>query len=455
MNTLWQGRFDGGMSEAMKAFSYSLDTDARLLPYDILTNMAWADALVGIDVLTSDERDRIIAALEDIAEAHEDVSSITQCADEDVHSFVERLLTEKVGDAGAKIHTGRSRNDQVMTDLRLYLRDALLAMHDIVTENIRTLLALAEQHASTIMPGYTHMQQAQPISLAHYLLSCAAVLRDDCERLVNAAELCDYCPLGSGALAGSAYPIDRESVATALGFAGPTSNSIAATSMRDECLDIANACATIMVHLSRYAEDFINWSSQEFGFVQFGDSVTSGSSMMPQKKNPDAMELIRGKSARVIGHMQTLFTLLKGVPLSYARDCQEDKPALFDALDQTYLSLTVFNEALQSAVWDSDRMYSSLDAGLFATELADYLVEKGVPFRKTHEIVGAMVRDSLAKDTPLAELSLTDYAQEFDADASACFDATRALERRNLTGGTGPESCAAQMANLRDWLDSL
>ncbi|MBI2346693.1 MAG: argininosuccinate lyase [Deltaproteobacteria bacterium] len=488
---LWSGRFEGTMSDAMRGLNTSLAVDIRLLPYDLQVNRVWAQELQRIGVLAKQECEAIDKGLSIIAEEWrtiparggpeaglwgggasrrlgEGVSPSRgsrpaqgatpegDCAmDEDVHSLVERRLTECCGPAGAKIHTGRSRNDQVMTDLRLYLKDVITQLRHSVRGCVAAVCDHADRHTKTIMPGYTHLQQAQPIALAHYLLSLAASLKEDDGRLADALARLDACPLGSGAIAGSAYPIDRERVAKALGFARATTNSIAAVSMRDECLEVASACSILMTHLSRYAEDFILWSTREFGFVTFADAVTTGSSMMPQKKNPDAMELIRGKTARVIGQMQTLFTLVKGLPLAYARDLQEDKPALFDLLDQTALCLAVFTEAIAGASFHADRMRAALDANLYATELADYLVKKGLPFREAHGIVGTLVRTALETRCNLRDLPLTELKKAsplFSENVMTCFDPAAALARRNLIGGTGPESVAQQLTTCRAWL---
>ncbi len=463
---VWSGRFAHSMSHVMQALNHSLTTDIRLLPFDLQVDRVWVGELARLKVVTAAERAAIEQAIDTITtecSADAFTAQVASLPDEDVHSYVERRLVELAGTAGAKIHTGRSRNDLVLTDLRLYLKAVLRALDQTLSRLILTTTARAQEHKTVILPGYTHVQQAQPISLAHYLLSLSTVLRDDVLRFESILERVDYCPLGSGALAGSAYPIDREAIAQALGFRAPTPNSLAAVSMRDECLEVASACAILMTHLSRYAEDWIMWSGQEFGFVELADTVTTGSSLMPQKKNPDSLELIRGKTARVIGQMQTLFTLMKGLPLTYARDMQEDKPALFDALDQTLLCCVVFEEVVRTMVFKPERMFLALDSNLFATEVADYLVGKDVPFRVAHEIVGHLVRECLAQEKNLAKLSHKelaalvpaahrDHAKAFAADVSRCFDPETALARRNLTGGTGPKSVEAQIQALETWL---
>lgn len=453
--TLWHGRFSGKMSDAMQTCNHSLPVDIRLLPFDLRVNRAWAAALGQAQLLTPDEIKQIEKGLQQISDDYSAGKYSPLPADEDVHSLVERRLTELIGVAGKKIHTGRSRNDQVATDFRLYLKEAIAQICGAVRDLGRTLLAQAESHLTTVMPGYTHMQQAQPITLAHYLLGFVASLEGDCRRLHNCAKTVDECPLGSGAIAGAAFPIDREALATQLGFSRPTINSLAATSQRDEALELASTLSIIMVHLSRYAEDWITYSTREFWFLQMSETVTTGSSMMPQKKNPDAMELIRGKSARVIGQMQTLFTLLKGLPLHYAKDLQEDKPALFDAIDQTLICLQLFTEAASSAHWQAKRMKEDIDPLLFATDVADYLTQRGIPFRTAHEIVAKLVQDSIASGKLLPAYTLPElktFCADFEKDVVHCFNVQQCLDRRNLTGGTGPQSVKAQIEHHAKWL---
>lgn len=471
--TLWAGRQSTTMSDAMRALNDSLTVDIRLLPYDLRVNRAWAWELHQIHLLTGEEYAAIEQTLGEMAggRTRDEGRPLASTGgslgrgtttDEDVHSLVERWLTEKLGEVGAKIHAGKSRNDQVVTDLRLYLKDAIAELQNGLRAAVAVLCTQARAHADTIMPGYTHLQQAQPVLLAHYLLGQATALREDHARCGDVLRRIDQCPLGSGALAGSGFPIDRQALAQSLGFAAPTPNSMHAVSNRDDCLDTAAACAICMNHLSRVCEDLILWSTQEFGFVTLADAVTTGSSMMPQKKNPDALELIRGKTARVIGQMQTLFTLMKGLPLTYARDLQEDKPAVFDCLDQTQLSLTVFTEAIRTATFHTDRMAQALDARLYATEVADYLVVKGVPFRQAHEMVASTVRSCDTAQRTLAQCTVQDlrnalpkalqkFAPAFADDVRDCFDPQLALKRRNLVGGTGPDAVQAQLREMDAW----
>lgn len=443
------------MSDVMQVCNHSLPVDIRLLPYDLRVNRAWAAALAKVQLLTPDEAKQIEKGLQQISDEYAAGKFSPLPNDEDVHSLVERRLTEIVGNAGKKIHTGRSRNDQVITDLRLYLKEAIAQLCDGVRDLGRTLTAQSESHIHTVMPGYTHLQQAQPITLAHYLLGLVASLEGDFRRLQNCARTVDECPLGSGALAGAAFPIDRVDLARQLGFSRPTVNSLAATSQRDDTLELASTLSIVMVHLSRYAEDWILYSTREFGYLQMSDAVTTGSSMMPQKKNPDAMELIRGKCARVIGDMQTLFTLTKGLPLHYAKDLQEDKPALFDVIDQTLTCLKLFSEAAATAKWNTERMAANLDPLLFATDVADYLTTRGIPFRAAHAIVGKLVQQSVASGKPLHQFSLDElkaFCPDFEKDVSACFDIQKCLNRRNLAGGTGPLSVQGQIKYHENWL---
>lgn len=439
----------------MQACNHSLPIDIRMLPFDLRVNRAWAAALAKVQLLTPDEVKQIEKGLQQISDEYAAGNFSPLPNDEDVHSLVERRLTEIIGNAGKKIHTGRSRNDQVITDFRLYLKEAIAQLCDAVRDLGRTLTAQSESHIQTVMPGYTHMQQAQPITLAHYLLGFVASLEGDFRRLQNCARTVDECPLGSGALAGAAFPIDRVDLAKQLGFSRPTVNSLAATSQRDDALELASTLSIIMVHLSRYAEDWILYSTREFGYLQMSDTVTTGSSMMPQKKNPDAMELIRGKTARVIGDMQTLFTLTKGLPLHYAKDLQEDKPALFDAIDNTLICLKLFAESASTAKWNTERMAANLDPLLFATDVADYLTTRGIPFRAAHAIVGKLVQQSVSSGKPLNKFSLDELkalCPDFEKDVTDSFDIKKCLDRRNLLGGTGPLSVQGQIKHHEKWL---
>jgi argininosuccinate lyase len=450
--TLWKGRFQKEMSDMMWDFNQSLKFDIRFLPYDILTNKAWAKELAKINLLTGDEYKQLISVLERIEKdfSMEEVSDLGN--DEDVHSLIERHLTESLGEVGKKIHTGRSRNDQVATDMQLFLKDASGQLSKILKDLLETAVKLSEDNINTFLPSYTHLQQAQPISFAHYILSLGFLLKEDLSRISDFQKRIDVCPLGSGAVAGSAYPIDRSRLAKELGFSKPTDNSIVSVSSRDNVIEFVFILSTIMMHLSRYSEDLIIWSSKEFGFIELDDTVSTGSSMMPQKKNPDSLELIRGKSARVLGQLQTLFVLLKGLPLTYAKDLQEDKPALFDAVDATFSSVLIFNEVLVTLKINKEHMSASISDAMYATDVADYLVKKGLSFRESHKVVAGLVQYALANKISLKDLKLEDFKKAsllFDKDIVNIFSVQHSINLRNLKGGTGPESIKEQIKILK------
>ncbi len=453
---LWSGRFYDGTNPDFDAFSRSVNVDLRLWREDIAVNRAWAKALADIDIYSNEELRQVLAGLETIADEFEKSAFRFKEADEDIHMAVERRLTEIAGDAGAKIHTGRSRNDQVMTDVLLHLKHVLPALDGNIQELQSTLTSRAEEHIDTVMPGYTHLQQAQPVLLAHYLLSLFWPLKRDRERLHQVLDRADVMPLGSGALAGGAFPVDRRSIAEELGFARISENSIDAVSDRDLLLEVVNVAAMIMLHLSRYAEDLILWSSAEFGFVELSEAFSTGSSMMPQKKNPDSLELVRGKAARVLGHVTALQALLKGLPLTYARDLQEDKPPLFDALDTTSDSVRIFTGAVRDASFHPERMRQALDDLLLATDLADYLTRKGMPFRNAHELVGKIVNEAVKRKVPLTKLPLSalrSYSSLFEADVHEALTVEFSLRLRELPGGTGPDAVREQFEKARSCIE--
>lgn len=452
---IWSGRFSKPTEAIMERFSYSLSFDQKLFEYDIAVNKAWACALVDVGVYTPAEADRVDVALDSIRTEFIAGSLTFSPLDEDIHSANERWLTERLGDLGARIHTGRSRNDQVATDLHLYLLDHIGRLHAAVKEALTQVLSLAEKHAASVMPGYTHLRQAQPISFGHYLMALFFQLARDAERLAQAVNRCNRMPLGSGALAGAAFNIDRHKLAQRLGFAAPTENSIDATSDRDSGCEVAYICAQIMLHLSRVAEDFIIWSSEGFRFLSLDDAYTTGSSMMPQKKNPDSLELIRGKTARIIGNQVKLMTLMKGLPTAYVRDLQEDKEALFDSVEQTELSLHVFGGVVKTTVVHAEVMAAALDPMLYATDMADYLVRKGMPFRQAHAVVGTAVRFAEEQDLPLSKVPLAELqalSPLFQADVQDLFDAISSLNKRNIYGGAGLASVQTQIEMAGKWL---
>lgn len=452
---IWSGRFSKPTEAIMERFSYSLSFDQKLFEYDIAVNKAWAFALVDAGIYAQAEADKVNAALENIRADFVAGRLAFSPLDEDIHSANERWLTERLGDLGARIHTGRSRNDQVATDLRLYLLDHISQLQAAAMEVLTQVMSLAEKHISSVMPGYTHLRQAQPISFGHYLMALFFQLQRDAERLAQAEKRCNTMPLGSGALAGAAFNIDRHKLAQRLGFAAPTENSIDATSDRDCGCEISYICSQIMLHLSRIAEDFIIWSSEGFRFLSLDDAYTTGSSMMPQKKNPDSLELIRGKTARVIGNQVKLITLMKGLPTAYVRDLQEDKEALFDSIEQTELSLHIFGGVIKTTVVHAEVMAAALDPMLYATDMADYLVRKGLPFRKAHAVVGAAVRFAEEQAIPLSKVPLAELhtlSPLFQADVADLFDASNSINKRNIYGGTGAASVKAQIELAGKWL---
>ncbi|GJQ29799.1 MAG: argininosuccinate lyase [Phycisphaerae bacterium] len=453
---LWGGRFESGPDAFFRALNDSLRFDYRLAKHDIAGSTAWARAIARAGVLSAEELTRLEKALGELAglverepEAplgavlgHGSESRATQ--DEDIHSWVERQLIIRVGDLGKKLHTGRSRNDQVATDLRLWTREAI---DDRLAELLacrRSLVALAEREIGTVLPGYTHLQRAQPVLLAHWCLAYIEMLERDEGRLHDARRRVNVCPLGSGALAGTAYAIDRAALARDLGFDTPSRNSLDAVSDRDFVIETLAACALTAAHLSRLGEDLILYGSQEFGFIEFDDAVSSGSSLMPQKKNPDAAELLRGKTGRVVGALVSMLTTLKGLPLAYNKDLQEDKEPLFDAMDHLSLGLRVVPRILDTLKVRREVCARAAAGGYTnATDLADYLVAKGVPFRTAHEQVGAAVRAALANQTPLENLTLAElraHCPRAEQDVFAAIALTAGLTRRELPGGTGPSS---------------
>jgi len=404
-------------------------------------------------VLTAEEAEQIVAGLQSILDEATSRSDYFDQAAEDIHSFVEARLVEMIGEPGRKLHTGRSRNDQVATDLRLWLRDAIDQLFARAKQMQEAILDLAEKERETILPGYTHLQRAQPILFAHWCLAYFEMLVRDRERLAEVRKRVNLLPLGSAAIAGTSFPIDREAVARELGFAGVSRNSIDAVSDRDFCVEFAGACSLIMVHLSRLAEEIILYATAEFGFFELSDAVATGSSLMPQKKNPDSMELVRGKAGRVFGDLTALLTTMKGLPLAYNKDMQEDKEAVFDAFDTTAGSLEVSALVLENLSLNRERMRMAATKGMLnATELADYLVRKGVAFREAHEIVGKSVLKAIEKGVELGELSLDDLravSNEIDNDVYECLTLEQTLRIKSQVGGTAPERVAEALVSAR------
>jgi len=450
--TLWQGRFgDDGPSEDLLAFTVSLSFDKRLAGDDVIGSKAHVRGLERAKVLTPDEAAVVLTALDRVAEELA-VGKLTFApGDEDVHTAIERRVTEIAGAAGAKLHTGRSRNDQVATALRLYVKRELLTIARRVLDLQRVLYDRAREAGDAYLPGYTHMQRAQPVLLSHHLLAHGWALARDVDRLLDARGRLDVSPLGAGALAGSSLPLDPDAVAADLGFAARFENSLDAVSDRDFVAEALFAFALLGVHLSRLGEEITLWTSQEFGFLRLHDAYATGSSMLPQKKNPDIAELVRGKSGRLIGHLTGLLATLKGLPLAYNRDLQEDKEPLFDAVDQLQLALPALTGLIASAEFVLDRMQAAADAPeAAAVDLAEWLVERGTPFRDAHAIVGGLVRDSLERHVPLAELVVAHPA--LGEEAVALLEPGSAVQRRTTPGGAGPLPVAVQLDRFADRL---
>jgi argininosuccinate lyase len=449
---LLRARFKGRRLPQVEAFTASLPFDRRLYRHDIRGSIAHARMLAKVKLLTTAEVKAIERGLQEIQTEIEQNRFIFELADEDIHLAIERRLTEKIGAAGQKLHTARSRNDQVVLDLRMFLHDEIADVVRSIGRLHESLLGIAERHVETIIPGYTHLQRAQPVTLAHHLMAYIAMLERDVERFAQAGDRCDVMPLGAGALAGTTLPIDRELVARELGFSRITENSIDAVSDRDFALDFLSASAILAVHLSRMAEEIILWSTAEFGFVELPDEFATGSSMMPQKKNPDLLELIRGKSGRVIGSLMALLTTMKGLPLAYNSDMQEDKERVFDALDTIKPALNVLAQLWRRIEFKTEVMAAAAGGFALATDLAEYLVERGVPFRESHEIVGSLVRDHAAKKVGFSDLTLDDlrrYSAVFQKDALGRLSPEESVRLRTTAGGPAPAQVRQQLRRLR------
>ncbi len=450
--TLWHGRFDEGPSPELLAFSVSLHFDKRLAPDDLVGSRAHVRGLARAGILTGDEADAILAALDKVEVELESGAFVFVPDDEDIHTAIERRVTELAGATGAKLHTGRSRNDQVATAVRLFTKRALTDTARRVHALQSVLLDRAVEAGPAYLPGYTHLQRAQPVLLAHHLLAHGWALARDVDRLLATRARLDVSPLGAGALAGSSLPLDPDGVARELGFARRFDNSLDAVSDRDFVAEALFDLALLGVHLSRIGEEIALWSSDEFGFVVLADAYATGSSMLPQKKNPDIAELARAKAGRLIGHLTGLLATLKGLPLAYNRDLQEDKEPLFDAFDTVDLALPALTGLLRTATFVTDRMQAAADVpSSSATDLAEHLVERGTPFREAHALVGGIVRDSIERRVPLAELVAAH--PELGPDALPLLEPGVAVARRTTPGGGGPDPVAVQLDRFRAQLD--
>lgn len=459
---LWGGRFKGEADAEFARFNSSFAIDRRLIEADIEASLAHAEALAAAGILSEGESRRIAWGLNEIRRrARIDKSYLSSSEDsreaEDVHSFVEAELVAAIGDPGYKLHTGRSRNDQVATDLRLFLRNEIDAARELIRDAQRALIELAEANSDCVIPGYTHLQRAQPILFAHYLLAYFEMMKRDQERLGQIRTRVNRLPLGAGALAGTGFPLDREMIARRLGFDGLCENSVDAVSDRDFVIEFIGAAAIVMVHLSRLAEDLIIHSTIEFGFIELADAVSTGSSLMPQKKNPDSLELIRGKAGRVFGHHTAMLATMKGLPLAYNKDMQEDKEALFDTIDTLGGSLKVMATVLRNVKVDCEKTRQAASIGyLNATDLADYLVRKGLEFRKAHELVGRVVMHAIEQHKPLEELTLEEYrafSEIFGDDLYESLSLESSLAGKSAIGGTSPSRTMEALAKARIEID--
>ena len=456
---LWGGRFTEGPHETFAEFNDSFHFDRRLFAADIRCSIGHANGLARAGVITSAEAEDIVGGLTQLAADQTiDPSFFENSSAEDVHSFIESKLIDAIGESGRKLHTGRSRNDQVATAFRFWLREEIDAIDVLIRELQAAIVDTANGYRTTIMPGYTHLQRAQPVLFAHWCLAYFEMLRRDRERLADVRKHVNIMPLGAGALAGTGFPIDRESIAGELGFDSVTANSLDAVSDRDFAVEFTGACSLIMVHLSRLAEDLIIYCSREFGFVTLSDAVSSGSSLMPQKKNPDALELLRGKAGRVFGHHMSLLAMLKGLPLAYNKDMQEDKVAVFDCVDTIQISLKAAAIVVENAVIDSEKALEAAMSGfLNATDLADYLVRKGVPFRNAHETVGKAVLYALDEGKELQDLTVEEFrsfSDQIDQDVFASISVESALAAKSTIGGTSPERVAEALAAAKEYLSA-
>jgi argininosuccinate lyase len=456
---LWGGRFESGPSEVFERFSGSLDFDRRLIHADIRGSQAFARALERAGILSPHERETIVAAFDQIRNDAQSPSFFEGAADEDVHTLVIRKLKERAGAVADKIHTGRSRNEQVSLDTRLWLREECDRVQRLLTSLMDALLGLAEKYPDAVIPGYTHMRRAQAVLWPHYLLAYFEMFARDWERFAEARRRANVLPLGSGALAGSGFPFDRHAISADLGFEAITRNSMDVSGDRDFALDFLYAATVAMIHLSRLAEDWILYSSEEFGWMELGDGVTSGSSLMPQKKNPDSLELIRGKSGRVLGSLTSLLVTMKGLPMTYNRDMQEDKIPLFEAVDQLTGSLEMACAVAESARLNPERpLAAAEDSWVVATDLAEALARAGIPFHQAHQIVGRFVLESVRTGKKPADWTAEEmrrFAPEFDGSIAALLQPAEGMKSRELPGGTGPGAVAKALAEARARLSNL
>ena len=450
---LWAGRLQGQVDEKLNELNASIGFDSRMYKQDITGSIAHARMLGKQNIIPAEDAEKIVSGLTDILSEIESGTLAIDMTSEDIHTFVEGELTRRIGDAGKRLHTARSRNDQVALDIRMYLADEIDRTVDLAKDLISALCEVAKQHLQSVMPGYTHLQRAQPVTLAHYLMAYAQMLLRDIDRLTDCKRRTLVLPLGSGALAGTTYPLDRQYVAEQLGFNGICMNSMDGVSDRDFALELMSDLSILMMHLSRFSEEICLWCSWEFKFVTLSDSFSTGSSIMPQKKNPDITELVRGKTGRVYGDLMTLLTAMKALPLAYNKDMQEDKEAVFDALDTAQLSLEVLAPMLRTATFHPDNMKKAALGGFInATDVADYMTKKGVPFRDAYCVTGQLVNRCIALGTTLDALPLAEYrafSPVFDEDVYAAIDLLTCVRQRSIPGGPAPETVKQQIEAVR------
>ena len=441
---LWGGRFTKEINQLVYNFNASITYDQKFYKQDILGSIAHVTMLAKQGILTDDERQQIVGGLQGILKDIENGTLEITMEHEDIHTFVEANLIERIGDAGKKLHTGRSRNDQVALDMKLYIRDEIVAINDLLKAQMEVIHRIMKENIDTFMPGFTHLQKAQPVTLAHHFGAYFEMFRRDRSRLRDIYDRMNYCPLGAGALAGTTYPLDREYTASLLQFAGPTLNSMDSVSDRDYLIELLSAMSTIMMHLSRFCEEIILWNSNEYRFVEIDDSYSTGSSIMPQKKNPDIAELVRGKPGRVYGALMSILTTMKGIPLAYNKDMQEDKELTFDAIDTVKGCLALFEGMVSTMKFRKDVMENSAKLGFTnATDAADYLVNHGVPFRDAHGFVGRLVLDCLDNKIPLDEMTLEEYkaiSPVFEEDIYEAISIKTCVEIRMTIGAPGPDA---------------
>ena len=450
---MWAGRFSKEVDEKVNDFNSSISFDARMYRHDIRGSMAHAQMLGEQGIIEKHESEKIIEGLKGILADLDSGALHFDPNAEDIHMFVEQVLTERLGDTGKRLHTARSRNDQVALDIKFYLKDECDEISKLTYELIETLIATAQEHYDTVMPGYTHLQRAQPVTFAHHIMAYAQMLTRDLGRLADTKKRMDRMPLGSCALAGTTYPLNRKRTAELLGFEDITYNSLDGVSDRDYCIELASAVSILMMHLSRFSEEIVMWCSWEFKFIELDDAYATGSSIMPQKKNPDITELIRGKTGRVYGDLMTLLSMMKNLPLAYNKDMQEDKEAIFDAIDTVKLCLSTFIPMFRTMTVLKDNMRKAAAKGFInATDCADYLVKKGMPFRDAYKITGTLVARCIELDTTLEDLDIKEYKKltdVFDEDVYKAINLETCVMQRNVDGGPAPEAVARQIEQLK------